>query len=332
MPPLMIASPRKTGVAITALSNAKFVSRSKGNTRLTRAMKAKSGILVQVQASATSGFENVYNIYDAKVWPGAPASGNVLAGTMIMGFDVSPSGTVIAHPATGIDDMRVQLHVSTDWGANWTSVNATIASSYRNIAWGLTDAGIEVWLAAADSRGNSSLASVQQSLTNGQSWTNKTNVAPIQRISGLAYSLPHRRWLMISGSQMAHSSNGGNSWTSLAAGVFNATNMASLHNVNEKFLILKSGSTQIMWSNDGLTWTHVEIPSGVTTFNRAAYGEGIYIIFSETAGVYSYSFDLINWQTSAFPNAFKCSRAEYLGNNFVFMNSNQSDIYLTYEI
>ena len=106
---------------------------------------------------------------------------------------------------------------------------------------------------------------------------------------------------------------------------------------NGKYVALSYGATQTdgaMYSNDGISWTAVDLPAGMQYVNGVAYGDNKFVAVCELGSPrIAYSDDGIVWKTtgiSGFDNTKPWFQIEYVNGKFIAFDNSGASIAMVY--
>ena len=197
--------------------------------------------------------------------------------------------------------------VSVD-GATWTAevLPVLAAGNYSSIASGLQDDGSSTYQpsavvivadgdnavaysADADTWGTSSLPSPSFDITGS------TRIA-----YGNVVGTNTNRFVVISSTDtdVSYSDNGGVTWTITGSPVLDSTGYDAITYGGGKFVAVRSGTTNAMYSADGETWTGVTLPGTLDAASDVVYGNGKFVALGGTNGI-MYSLDGVTWVENA---------------------------------
>jgi hypothetical protein len=187
---------------------------------------------------------------------------------------------------------------STDGGRNWTLVNMpTPGSGWWDVTYG------NGTFVAVGYRG-------AYSTNGGVTWTASTlPPEPTNQYTYLSVAYGDGKFVAGGHEGIAYSTDGGKTWTKtvLPAVVVHGI-WTDIIYADGKFIALSvdefEGDDYIMYSPDGINWTAVYIAEQGrwTRWFKVTYGDGKFVMISNTAPFATSSPDGINWTTTALPS------------------------------
>ena len=222
----------------------------------------------------------------------------------IVDFDfvgTGQKGLFVAIPAANVGGAT-----SVD-GITWSSnslPDAGVGNTWDNIASGLVDDGSSTFkqsFAIAVSQGGPAAYS-----TDAENWTSVTlpgtfSTAGASMVAFGQVTADVGRFIAISGNDtdVVYSDNGGVSWSN-ASNVLTGTSYSALANGMGLFVALRSGTSDTMYSSDGITWQSGSgLPTG--SWVDIAWGNGRFIALASD-GTAAYSLDGVNWTQNDMPD------------------------------
>lgn len=149
-------------------------------------------------------------------------------------------------------------YYSDNFGVTWTSID----SNKSSIGFGSTIDSNENTIIIVGATSN---FDPQQNLSisrdNGLTWTSKTFVPTASGFIEPYVAYGNGRWLIYSRRDglVRVSTDDGLTWSSTTTAAINR----KLIFVNNKFFLIDNSYAEILWSNDGITWSLLALPSGM---------------------------------------------------------------------
>jgi hypothetical protein len=164
-------------------------------------------------------------------------------------------------------------------GTSWASATGLPVGNWNCIAYG--NSGTTGYFMTVNSGNNGCYIS-----TTGSSWTVTGNLPSSSTWSCLAYGTGPKIWVTLAGGAtatnvFAYSINNGTTWTAGTLPV--SANWTSIAWGNNRFVAVAQGSTQVIYSTNGTTWT--QSPTGLITsyaWNNVKYGQGSFMATATT--------------------------------------------------
>ena len=97
-------------------------------------------------------------------------------------------------------------------------------------------------------------------------------------------------------------------------------NWSSVAYGHGKFVAISSGSTSAAYSSNGTSWAASTLPSS-QNWSSVTHGKNVFVAISSGSNVSAYSYDGINWNTSSIGNTQNWSSITHGGNKFVAISS-----------
>lgn len=334
---LIAVSPRKTGVVLSGgLTAAKFTTRTKTDANFVpQWMRFCSGRFI---VFGTGTGRKMYHVYDPDAGMGASVFASSVGAfkALITGMDYGDDdATLIATSLNSTSDAATTIYVSYDLGANWTTRSlGTTGLNWRQVTKGHWADGTPVWMVSA---GNT----LTRSLDNGQTWNSKSPKTSSTGIAGGRNGV--NRIVVAGGLTMSYTNTGGETgsaaWTQIlpfpASGQIPSltqVSMSSVRWVHDRFFAIENTIGAFVMSFDGVSWQEIGYPYLGATATNIIYAEGMWLICAVGQNAYAYSYDCINWLSSAFPSGFLYGFGDYGNGKFMFFSSNLTTTYLTYSL
>jgi len=200
----------------------------------------------------------------------------------------SPSGSIATFTATGTAVTPKIVAVagggtnvggySTDGGTTWTASTLPASGNWIGVAYGVV-ANVGYYVAVMNNSGNTAWS------TDGITWT-ASSIGTSALWTDVAYG--NGRFVIVSQkttgtAYRAHSVNGGQSWT---AGTLTVNiDAAAVAYGNNRFVTVETaaaGSTNALYSTDGITWVSMTLPS-TSNWVDVTYGNGKFVAISSTS-------------------------------------------------
>jgi hypothetical protein len=199
-----------------------------------------------------------------------------------------------------ISDTTTVAATSID-GETWSAETLPTAGSgtWSSIASGLLDDGSSDYFASsvvvvADGSSNVAYSA------DADTWSSTTlpgglNTGAETRVAFGNVALNDNRYVVISSADrdVAYSVDAGATW-SLTTDALPGIGYDSITFGKGLFVAVQSNSTNAAWSEDGITWTGVTLPSTAATVNDIAFGNNRFVTLGSTNGT-MYSLDGKNW-------------------------------------
>ena len=164
-------------------------------------------------------------------------------------------------------------------GSSWSSATGLVVGNWNCIAYG--NSGTTGYFMTVNNGNNGCYIS-----TTGSTWTVTGNLPTSATWSCLAYGTGPKIWITLAGGAVssnvfAYSTSNGTSWLSGTLPV--SANWTSITWGNNRFVAVAQGSTAVIYSTNGTTWT--QSPTGLITsyaWNNIKYGQGTFLATATT--------------------------------------------------
>jgi hypothetical protein len=164
-------------------------------------------------------------------------------------------------------------------GTSWSSATGLVVGNWNCIAYG--HSGTTGYFMTVNNGNNGCYIS-----TTGSTWTVTGNLPSSQTWSCLAYGTGPKIWVILAGGTtstniFAYSTSNGTSWLQGTLPV--SANWTSVTWGNNRFVAVAQGSTAVIYSTNGTTWT--QSPTGLITsyaWNNIKYGQGTFLATATT--------------------------------------------------
>jgi hypothetical protein len=273
----------------------------------------RKGLFLAVGDGTTGAKSYDGGSFQAEVLPSLGSGNWASIGTGLIDDGSStykPSAIVV------LADGSAEVAYSTD-ADNWSSTTlpgAFNTSGENSIAFGQIDTITSRFVAISDAD-----TDIAYSDDGGATWTLQSGALPATGYGEMAYGAG--RFVAInSGTTSAAYSNNGIAWTGVTAPASFAT-VTDIVYGNGRFVAL-GGTNGIMYSFDGTEWfeNDLALPQTVTE-RKIAYGQGVFVITSDSNSTVQYSEDGIYWQVYSM-SSWMFGSGE--GNLIAFGNTNRN--------
>ena len=196
-------------------------------------------------------------------------------------------------------------------GITWQSQNITApgAGNWSDIAQGLLDDGSTTFHPSSIIIVGDGTNDIVRS-EDGDTWTAGTlpgamSSAGEKSIAFGNVSVAVNRYVVISDDDrdVAYTEDAGQNWT-LTSSALSAVGFDSITYGAGLFVAVRSGTTSISYSTNGVVWTDVTAPGTIT--GPVVFGNGRFVVAGGTVGV-MYSLDGITWANPAYPGGANVS-------------------------
>jgi len=255
----------------------------------------------------------------------------------------SVTGAIIAFDTTGVGSGGQFVALTTDTGGsfersvdgeNWVtdSIGSSGSGQWNRISSGQMFDGSSAFSASkivAVTKGSTIIATSEDANT----WTTASMPAGITVTSGTGivdvafgtvYDNGVERFIIISDADrdVLYSDDGVNFTRSVNA--LPATGYDLLTHGQGRWVAIASGSTNAVWSDDGLVWNSVTLPAS-ETWEAVAYGNGRFIAIASTNSYSAISLDGKTWIAGGTLPTGTHNKIAYGQGRFVVTNTDQAD-------